>query len=182
MDENTAIQLLRKHSTNEESYMKVLLHSQAVQKVAVQIANKILKNPANRGMNIDIEFIRVASLLHDIGRFKCPPGKESIKHGVTGGEIIRKEKIGEKYALVCENHMGAGITKKEIVARALPIPAKDYIPTTNEEKIICYADKLLWGTKVKPIEDIIARFNSEIGPEAGIRVKKLHDEIMKMIG
>jgi uncharacterized protein (TIGR00295 family) len=182
MDENTAIQLLRKHSTNEESYMKVLLHSQAVQKLAIQIANKILKNPANRGMNLDLEFIRAASLLHDIGRFKCPPGKDSIKHGIFGGEILRKEKIGDKYARVCENHTGAGITKAEIVRKNLPLPRKDFIPTSNEEKIICYADKLLWGTKIIPIDEVIKRFNNEIDLTVGARIKKLHDEIKKMTG
>lgn len=182
MDQNDAIQLLRKHATNEDAYLKVLLHSQAVQKLALQIAKNILKNPANKSLCIDLDFIRTASLLHDIGRFKFPPGKESIKHGVMGGEILRKEKIGDRYARVCENHTGAGITKAEIVRNNLPLPPKDFIPTTNEEKIICYADKLLWGTKIIPIDDVINRFNNEIDLTVGARIKKLHDEIQKMLG
>ena len=46
-----------------------------------------------------------------------------------------------RHARVCERHTGAGLTKAEIVAQHLPIPAQDFLPETLEERLICYADK-----------------------------------------
>nr|WP_207712825.1 hypothetical protein [Desulfofundulus sp. TPOSR] len=45
------------------------------------------------------------------------------------------------HALVCERHVGAGITKDEIKERCLPLPPRDMVPITLDEQIICYADK-----------------------------------------
>ena len=47
----------------------------------------------------------------------------------------------ETLARVCERHTGAGITADEVRRQALPIPARDYLPETVGEKLICYADK-----------------------------------------
>ncbi len=47
----------------------------------------------------------------------------------------------ERYALVCERHIGTGLTKAEIVSRKLPLPAKDFLPQSDLEKLICIADK-----------------------------------------
>ena len=47
----------------------------------------------------------------------------------------------EKLARICERHTGSGITADEIYERKLPLPEKDFLPETLEEKIICLADK-----------------------------------------
>lgn len=168
--EKQAIELLKKYSTNEKSFKKILAHSKAVQKVALEIAKKI--------HNINIEFIKIASLLHDIGRFKCPPGKNSIKHGIIGAKILRKEKLPE-YAKVAERHLGAGITKENIKRKRLNLPLKDYIPLTKEEKIIAHADNLVFGSKVGTLKMVINRFKKELGREYTERVKKLAKEIKR---
>ena len=107
MNQKKAISLLKKYAKDEEQFRKVLAHSKAVQKAALKIAKKI--------SNADIEFIKLSSLLHDIGRFSCKPGtKESIRHGIKGADILRKEKL-PKFAKVAERHMGVGITKQDII-------------------------------------------------------------------
>jgi len=178
MDEKIAIQLLRRYSPNREAFDKVLSHSTAVQKLALEIAEKI--NNAGKA-KVDIEFVRTASLLHDIGRFVNPPGKDSMRHGIAGAEIMLKEDPDKRYALVCERHLGAGITKKDIIEKKLSLPPKDYVPLSVEEKIIAHADNLLWGKKVMPIETVIDRFTKEIDEETGKRIKKLSDEIESLV-
>lgn len=173
MNEKKAVELLRKYSTDEKSFDAVYRHSKAVQKIALRIASEI--------KDADIEFIKTACILHDIGRFKIDyPKGETILHGIRGAEILRKEGVDEKFALVCERHLGAGIVKEEIVSRNLPLPKKDFVPVTKEEKIIAYADNLECGDEERTIEWVIKRFQKEVGYNCTGRIKKLHEEIIKM--
>ena len=168
LTEKAAIKLLKKHSTSA-AYKHVLLHSNAVRKLALKIASKI--------KNSDRNFISTASLLHDIGRFKCPPWKDSVWHGVVGAKILRKEGL-PKHALVAERHVGSGITKAE--AKKIGLPIKSYLPKSKEEKIICYADKLVFGRRIGTLQQLVKRYKKEIGEAAAKRALKLHREIKKL--
>jgi len=95
----------------------------------------------------DREFIRQAALLHDIGiRFTHAPGlgcngrHPYICHGYLGRELLEKEGF-PRHALVCERHVGVGISREDIRRQGLPLPLHDMLPVTIEEQIICYADK-----------------------------------------
>ncbi|MBW2999418.1 HDIG domain-containing protein [Candidatus Woesearchaeota archaeon] len=172
MDEKEAIELLKKYSPNDEVFEKVLSHSKKVQEIALRIAKQI--------PGVDVEFVKTASLLHDIGRFACPPHtKESIRHGVAGAEILRKEGL-EKHALVAERHLGAGIPKEEIIKQKLDLPLKDFVPVSVEEKIICHADNLVFGDREGTMEEVIERYEAELGKEYGEKVKELADEVEAM--
>ena len=46
-----------------------------------------------------------------------------------------------KHALVCERHVGTGITLDEIKTRNLHLPLREMINVSIEEQIVCYADK-----------------------------------------
>ncbi len=46
-----------------------------------------------------------------------------------------------KHALVCERHIGIGFSIKDIQQQNLPLPRRDMMPVSVEEKIICLADK-----------------------------------------
>ncbi|MFC1741379.1 HDIG domain-containing metalloprotein [Nanoarchaeota archaeon] len=175
MDENDAIQLLKKHASSDTDYEGVLEHCRAVQKLALEVAEKI--KSLHPELSVDVEFIRTAAILHDIGRFRYPPGKDSIKHGVAGAEILRAEGVDDRYALVCERHLGAGITASDVRKQGLPIPVHDYVPLSIEEKIITYADNRLWGDTPKDSLVVVKRFTDELGDAVGQKVKKLHDEI-----
>lgn len=150
--EEDAEKLLKKYSSGEEAYNKVLSHSRAVKELALKMASRV------RG--VDMNFIATASLLHDIGRFECPPGPKTIFHGVKGSEILRKEHL-PKHALVAERHLGSGITQDE--AGKLGLPARSYMPKSKEEKIICMADSLIFGDKPGTFEQVIERYSKEVG-------------------
>lgn len=179
MDKDKAIQLLKKHSTDEESFKAVLAHSKAVQEKALKVAERI--KARNPDIAIDVDFIKSACILHDIGRFVHPPGEGSVKHGVAGAELLRSEGLDERYARVCERHLGAGIPADEVEKQGLPIPKKDYLPESVEERIIAYADNLTAGEGRASSEQAVKRFTDEIGEAAGSRVKKLHDDIEGMM-
>ena len=177
MDKNQCIELLKKYAPNENIFKRVLEHSKAVQKVAQRIAEDIVAN----GHHVDIKFLIGACLLHDIGRFEYPPDKKSISHGVKGAEILRKEGLDERYALVCERHIGSGIDEQDIEEQNFDLPKKDYNPKSIEEKIICYADSLIHRTKEITIQQVYERYK-EFGEKLVEKTKKLHEEIEKLRG
>ncbi len=176
INEKQAIALLKKYSSSEKGLRIVLKHSQAVKRVSLRIAKKLKKE----GKGIDLNFIKTAALLHDIGRFKHPPGKSTVFHGIWGARILRKEKLKKlnKHALVAERHLGSGITKAE--AKKLGLPAKNFMPKTIEEKIICYADSLVFDDKEKNLKAVLKRYK-HFGKEAVKRTLKLHAELEKFI-
>ena len=133
--------IINKHYQIESRAYKILLsHSQQVTQKALQIAQKYTPLP-------DLQFIEEASMLHDIGiiltqapDIDCHGKQPYICHGYLGRELLEKEKLFQ-HALVCERHIGMGITAKEIEEQNLPLPKRDMIPISIEEKIICLADK-----------------------------------------
>jgi uncharacterized protein len=86
-----------------------------------------------------------------------------ICHGIIGREILEAEGL-PRHALVCEHHTGSGLTIDEIIAQELPLPHRDMLPTTIEEKLVCYADKFFSKSRIapaKPLEKVqadMARF------------------------
>ncbi|HCY84991.1 MAG TPA: phosphohydrolase [Desulfobacteraceae bacterium] len=96
----------------------------------------------------DLAFIEKAAMLHDVGIFKtraaaigCDGPHPYICHGYLGREILDAEGLPQAYGLVAERHTGAGITLDNIRTAGLPLPERDMVPVTVEEKIICCADK-----------------------------------------
>jgi uncharacterized protein len=169
--EEEAVELLKRYSDSEEHFEKVLRHVKAVQKVAVRIASKV--------EDIDMYKIKIGSLLHDIGRFSCPPGKDRCKHGLVGADILRKEGLDE-IALIAEKHIGVGISKEDITEQDLPLPSKDFIPKTREEKIIAHADNLIFGDREGSFDEVEERFRKELGEKYVKKLRKLKEEIDKM--
>ena len=169
--EEEAIELLKKHSNSEESFQKVLAHAKAVQKVAIRIAEKV--------KGIDMYKIKIGSLLHDIGRFSCPPGKDTCRHGLIGGEILRKEGFDD-LAPIAERHLGVGIRKEDIIGQKLPLPGKDFVPETREEKIITHADNLIFDSREGTFEEVIERYREELGEGYVERLNKLKKEVEDM--
>jgi uncharacterized protein len=136
-----AVALLRKYfSGSEEAFTIVFEHSRLVADKALAIG-KALDNSA-----IDLHFVEEAALLHDIGvsrihapRIACHGAAPYICHGILGRELLELEEL-PRHALVCERHIGVGLGLKDIVQQQLPLPKRDMLPVTVEEKIICFAD------------------------------------------
>ena len=142
------IEIIKKYyQENSELYNLLVSHSQAVTKKAVEIAMKVPQ------LKPDLKFIKESAMLHDIGIFltNAPEidclGKEPyICHGYLGGELLNKEGF-YKHALVCERHTGVGLSINDIKKEKLPLPLRDMIPVSVEEKIICLADKFFSKNK-----------------------------------
>ena len=154
------IKILEKYySRGSELYNLLIAHSQQVANFALEIAHR------NPQLNIDCDFVFEAAMLHDIGVFKthapsihCVGDMPYICHGIIGREILEAEGL-PRHALVCEHHTGSGLTIDEIIAQELPLPHRDMLPSTIEEKLVCYADKFFSksGTmQQKPLDRVRA--------------------------
>ena len=123
------------------AYRILVDHGQLVAKKAVTIAERVAH------LNPDIGFIKQAALLHDIGmiltdspKLGCHGKHPYIRHGVLGRKMLEERGLLQ-HALVCERHLGVGVTREDIRAQRLPLPDRDMLPKSIEEQIICYADK-----------------------------------------
>jgi len=94
----------------------------------------------------ELEFIEEAAMLHDIGTCRVEAfdiglhgPHPYIMHGILGRQILEEEGL-PRHALVCERHIGVGLTVSDIVKQRLPLPQRDMIPLTVPEEIICFAD------------------------------------------
>ena len=123
-------------------YRILVHHGRVVAKKSLDIARTLSHQKP------DLEFIETAAMLHDIGIFMtrapsigCTGEHPYICHGYLGRKLLDGLGLDPEYGLVCERHTGAGITKKNIEINHLPLPARDMVPISLEERIICVADK-----------------------------------------
>ena len=164
-----SIALLKK--ITEENFEGIFKHSKAVETLAIHIASQI---------ECDIDLVVAGSLLHDIGRSKYPPkSNNAILHGVEGAKILKNNGIDQRIISITERHIGAGITVKDIEKQKIPIPKKDYLPTTIEEKIVAYADNCVKYDEILDVDYPISRFYKSLGIDHANRVIILHNELVK---
>lgn len=155
-----------------------LRHSESVASEALSIASRL-------GLSLDPDEIYRAGMLHDIGicltdapGIYCTGSAPYICHGILGAALIREHGLDEKYARVAERHTGAGITAEEVVSQHLPIPVADYLPHSQLERLICYADKFYSKSgdmKRKPLEHV-RRSMARHGDTTLMRFEQLHRE------
>jgi len=149
-DEGQILGLHRKYGSNE-----VLLgHCRTVAKVANVLAEEL----AQRGKKVDARIVNAGALLHDIGRNRT----QTVRHGEAGAELLEGEGVDERVVAAVRKHVGAGISAEE--APSLGLPDKDYVPKSIEERVVCFADKMVDTSRVRPFDSEVQRF-----------VKKGHD-------
>lgn len=118
----------------------VLVHSRNVADLALRVCDHLRLGQEDR------KFIEEAALLHDIGvcQVNAPDiglhgTHPYIEHGVLGRAIL--EELGYPlHALVCERHIGVGLSQEDIELQNLPLPRRDMSPVSLNEQIICFAD------------------------------------------
>lgn len=127
----------------------LLLHCTQVKEKAIQL----LSSPQCAALDLDPDVVSCGAMLHDIGichchapEIHCTGTEHYITHGLTGARMLREYAREnhldlEIYARICERHTGAGLTADEIKFQSLPLPCRDFLPETPEEKLICFADK-----------------------------------------
>jgi uncharacterized protein len=136
------LKIIRKYFLPGSVAFEILVeHSRAVMEMAVMIAERL------DDLKPDLAFIREAAMVHDIGivftrepRIGCHGTEPYICHGYLGRQLLEYEGF-PVHALVCERHIGTGLSIWDIESQDLPLPKRDMRPISIEEKIICYADK-----------------------------------------
>lgn len=157
-------------------YETLTVHSMKVREKAFECINR-------RGLEIDKDFVAEAAMLHDIGILRCDApdiyctgNLPYICHGIEGRAILEAEGL-PRHALVCERHTGSGLSVDDIISQELPLPHRDMLPISLEEKLICYADKFFSKSgdirEEKTIERVIHSM-AKHGDTALARFMELH--------
>jgi uncharacterized protein len=161
------------YDLGSKSYRILVKHGRQVADKAVEAAMNVSHLEPN------LNFIKEAAMLHDIGIFEtdspelgCTGKHPYVSHGFLGRKIL--DNIGlPLHGLVCERHVGVGISAEEIRRYHLPLPQRDMVPISIEEQIICYADKFYSKNgktdgDEKSMEDILNALH-RYGPEKAAR-------------
>ncbi|MDY0310838.1 MAG: phosphohydrolase [Desulfobacterales bacterium] len=151
-------------------------HGRQVAAKALAVADRVAH------LKPDRRFLFEAAMLHDVGIFQtdapdlgCFGPSPYVCHGILGGRLLAD--IGlPRHGLVCERHVGTGLSAEEIRARRLPLPERDLRPVSLEEEIICYADKFFSkngrtngaGRSVAQVVALLAAY----GPEQVARFRR----------
>lgn len=168
-NEGEAMSILEKEGTPAG----VVEHCKTVARQAAVFSELV----SSRGMVVDRELVTIGALLHDIGRSRThEPG-----HGFVGGRLLRDIGVDERIARIAERHVGAGIPAGE--AKSLGLPERDFIPETIEEKIVCYADKVAFGTRIGTAREVVAQLEEQLGAghPAIARLKKFCAEMEMLL-
>lgn len=171
-------EIARYYRTQPQLHKLLLAHSRSVADLAVELAS--LNN-----LSLSHDDIVVAGLLHDFGIIRtdapgifCYGTEPYIRHGVIGASMLRADGVDERFARVAERHTGAGITAADISRLNLPLPQKNYLPETQLERLICFADKFYSksgdGTR-KPLSRVLAGMQRH-GQDVAARFNALLDE------
>lgn len=156
-----------------EPYQILVEHGRQVANKAVEVAVGVSHLQPN------LNFIKEAAMLHDIGIFEtntpelgCTGKHPYVCHGYLGRKILENKGL-PLHGLVCERHVGVGISSEDIRRYHLPLPVRDMIPESIEEQIICFADKFYSKNgkadgDEKSVEDILKAL-SRYGPEKTAR-------------
>lgn len=178
------------HFYPEDTPLRRLLlrHSTQVRDKALAI----LANPSRPPLELNAELVSIGAMLHDIGILQChAPSilcvgtRPYIAHGMIGAEMLRDygraHRVDlEPFARICERHTGTGITAKEVREQRLPIPERDWLPETPEEKLVCLADKFFSKSgdmKDKPA-DVVRRSLEKFGADTVERF----DALLRLFG
>lgn len=155
-----------------------LRHCRSVAELALEIAGRL-------ALPLEREDVEAAAMLHDIGicltdapDIDCHGSEPYLCHGILGGRLIREAGLPEKWSRVAERHTGAGITNAEINEQHLPLPFGEYMPETQLERLICYADKFYsksGNMELKPFEKVLASMK-RISDATAERFMELHSE------
>ena len=162
------------YSKGSPLYDILTIHGWQVAAKALKIAHRCPE------LQLDVEFIEEAAMLHDIGIFLCHAPKihcfgnaQYIEHGYLGADILRKEGL-PRHALVAERHTGTGITLEQIVQNNLPLPHYPMEPESLEEQVISYADKFYSKSKLN-IEHSVEEIRAELLKYGKDRMEKFDE-------
>jgi uncharacterized protein (TIGR00295 family) len=165
-DKEKALELHAKYGSDE----RIVKHGETVAEVARILIEKLME----KNVVIDEKITIAAALLHDIGRTKI----QTVHHGYIGARILESEGVDMRIAEIIRKHVGAGISKEE--ASILGLPGGNYMPKTLEEKIVCFSDKMVDGSNVRPFSEEVKRFERKRHDVK--RLWKLKQDLQDVLG
>ena len=164
------------YTKGSDAYNLLTIHSRQVAELALQLADE-------SAVAVDRDFVWEAAMLHDVGICRtnapgilCFGTEPYLRHGLIGKTMLLEEGL-PRHALVCERHIGAGLTADEIRNQGLPLPAVDMLPLTVEEKLVCYADNFFSKSHIVPArghEQVRARM-ARCGEGTRRRLEAMHE-------
>ncbi len=158
----------------------LLAHVSAVASAACGLAHLL----AAAGTNVDVVLAQRGGLLHDIGRAGETRGHA---HHLLGAELLAEQSLN-RLAGCARNHMLFG-------------PLEGYPPSSLEEKLVYFADKLVEGgqlmrfdarlsalalryaipaAKIEAIQDYLVRLESDLAGLAGLEPGKLFSALAEL--
>lgn len=164
------------------TYPIYIIHCQLVACKALTIAERLGLSDESK------QFIEEAAMLHDIGiiatdtpNIFCTGTLPYVCHVIEGGKILAAEGLPH-HARVAETHISVGLTADDILKEKLPLPPRDLMPETMEEKIISFADffyskdpENLWEEKpLKKIRSSMAKRGKDKLATLDRWIKKFH--------
>lgn len=162
------------------AYQVYIIHVSLVTAKALRIARKLKLTKAQQ------RFIEEACMLHDIGVIKvdaqkigCHGELPYILHITEGRKILEAEGL-PLHAKIAENHIGVGgMTKEEIISKKIPLPQRDMLCETIEEKIISYADLFYSKNPQRLFHEKTLKQIKEKAQKLGKRQEKLLEKMIK---
>ncbi len=135
-------QLHQKYAPNEVDFAAVFDHCQVVTEIAMWCADRVSDK-------VDTEMLETAALLHDIGSYPFLAAWEVRdnyrtyypQHAMLGSKIVLDEGYDASVASIIETHVLMGLTSEEIKQAGMSLPYRDYVPSSIEGDILCYADR-----------------------------------------
>lgn len=174
------LELIDRYYRGQAEARRILIaHSRQVARLAVAVAEQVMQTET-----VDKDFVEQAAMLHDIGmlytdipKLGCHGDRPYIAHGIIGAELLYKEGL-PRHALVCERHIGVGLTVEDIKRQGLPLPLRDMRPQTLEETIVAYADLFFSKTRkgMRTLEMVRASL-SRHGQHKVVIFDQWHDQL-----
>ncbi|MHA1265002.1 MAG: HDIG domain-containing metalloprotein [Candidatus Helarchaeota archaeon] len=116
----------------------IIQHSIAVAEKALAIAQQLI----DAGHSVNLKIVEIGALLHDIGRIEA----KGLPHASRGGHILRSYNYPDSIARIAETHS-----------------LNPTHPSTLEEKIVYYTDKIIKGTTEISVDLRFAQWANRYG-------------------
>ena len=155
-------------------------HCKAVSCVAARVGALM---PPKYGL--DLEYLRVGALLHDIGRYKT---HDPIMHGVEGYRLLTS--LGHhREAFICASHVLCGMPRTE--ASRFGLPDRDFLPHSMEQRLVPMIDSLVEFDRPTTLDQRILSINRryhgnawflERMQQAAATARGLLDELYRDLG
>ncbi len=154
------IKLHKKYASNDDDFEAVYTHCQIVAEIAEWCVGNINEK-------VDVELLKTAALLHDIGSYPFLAAWEVrddyrkfyALHAFLGSKILEDEGYDKKICTMVQNHVLMGLTKDEINKIDFRMPVINLEADSIEGRLLCYADRF---HSKKPVFNSFKNFHNNL--------------------